>query len=55
MAAGTLHVDNIDVFCENGVFDVKQSRDILMAGKRVGLAINFHGDELHPMHSAEVI
>ena len=48
-------MDNIDVFCENGVFDVKQSRDILMAGKRAGLAINFHGDELHPMHSAEVI
>lgn len=51
---GTLTVDNIDVFCERGVFDVTQSRRILEAGKALGLNINFHGDELHPTKSAEV-
>lgn len=45
-------VENIDVFCEEGVFDVEQSRQILTAGQQMGLAINFHGDELHPMNSA---
>lgn len=49
-----LHVDNIDVFCEQGVFDIEQSRKILGAGKSLGLNINFHGDELHPTRSAEV-
>ncbi|XP_055883376.1 probable imidazolonepropionase isoform X2 [Biomphalaria glabrata] len=51
--AGELQVDNIDVFCELGVFDLNQSRDILKAGKDVGLQINFHGEELHRLNSAE--
>ena len=54
MKTGDLHVDNIDVFCEKGVFDLEQSRAILKAGKEAGLNINFHGDELHPLHGAEV-
>jgi imidazolonepropionase len=54
MSSEELHVDNIDVFCELGVFDVSQSRDILMAGKAMGLHINFHGEELHRLNSAEV-
>ena len=54
MQDGILDVDNIDVFCEKGVFDVDQSRQILTAGQRLGLNINFHGDELHPTQSAEV-
>ena len=49
-----LSVENIDVFCEKGVFDTDASRRILQAGKDIGLAINFHGDELHPMNSGEV-
>jgi len=55
MDSGQLHVDNIDVFCEQGVFDVDQSRRILTAGQQVGLTANFHGDELHCLHSAEVL
>lgn len=51
---GELHVDNIDVFCEKGVFDLDTTRRILEGGKKVGLQINFHGDELHPMKAAEV-
>lgn len=54
MSAGKLGVDNIDVFCERGVFDLSSTRSILQAGKDMGLNINFHGDELHPMNSAQV-
>ncbi|XP_075789803.1 putative imidazolonepropionase [Pelodiscus sinensis] len=49
-----IHVNNIDVFCEKGVFDLNCTRRILQAGKNMGLQINFHGDELHPMKSAEL-
>ena len=49
-----LTVENIDVFCEKGVFDTDSTRKILQAGIESGLAINFHGDELHPMKSGEV-
>ncbi|CAH7326869.1 probable imidazolonepropionase [Phodopus roborovskii] len=51
---GELHVDNIDVFCEKGVFDLGTTRRILEGGKKMGLQINFHGDELHPMKAAEL-
>lgn len=54
IAAGSLQVDNIDVFCEKGVFDLQSTRQILQAGKNMGLNINFHGDELHPMNSGQV-
>ncbi|XP_077083879.1 putative imidazolonepropionase isoform X2 [Siphateles boraxobius] len=54
MASGDLQVDNIDVFCEKGVFDLNSTRCILQAGKDMGLNINFHGDELHPMNSAHL-
>ncbi|CAG0888330.1 unnamed protein product [Cyprideis torosa] len=52
---GDVVVDNIDVFCEKGVYDSDQSRRILVAGKQKGLQINFHGDELNYTASAEVI
>ena len=54
MTRGDLKVDNIDVFCEEGVFDIEQTRKILTAGAEMGLNINFHGDELHPTKSAEL-
>ena len=54
MSAGRFTVDNIDVFCEKGVFDVDQSRRILKAGIDHGLLINFHADELNPLKGAEV-
>uniref|UniRef100_A0A1A8MSC1 Probable imidazolonepropionase n=1 Tax=Nothobranchius pienaari TaxID=704102 RepID=A0A1A8MSC1_9TELE len=54
MSAGKLRVNNIDVFCEQGVFDLDSTRSILEAGKEMGLNINFHGDELHPMNSAQL-
>lgn len=35
----------IDVFCENGVFDVAQSRRILEAGLAQGMPLKIHADE----------
>lgn len=35
-----------DVFCEGGVFTPDESRDILEAGKRLGLKPRIHADEL---------
>ncbi|KAL2089139.1 hypothetical protein ACEWY4_016038 [Coilia grayii] len=54
VSRGEVCVDNIDVFCEKGVFDRDATRQILSAGKSIGLNINFHGDELHPMRAAEL-
>ena len=54
MASGELHVDNIDVFCEKGVFELSDTEKILRAGRNIGLAINFHGEELNQLHSVEV-
>lgn len=49
-----IQVDNVDVFCEKGVYDLDQSRRILEAGRRIGLQMNFHADEIHPMNGAKV-
>ncbi|KFM71588.1 putative imidazolonepropionase, partial [Stegodyphus mimosarum] len=54
MDSGEISVDSIDVFCEKGVFDAQQSRRILDAGREIGLRLNFHGDELHPIGAAEM-
>ncbi|CAJ0951714.1 unnamed protein product [Ranitomeya imitator] len=51
---GRIHVENIDVFCEKGVFDLESTRRILLAGKDIGLHLNFHGGELNLMHAAEL-
>eukprot|EP00095_Tigriopus_kingsejongensis_P002005 maker-scaffold652_size119135-snap-gene-0.15 protein:Tk02005 transcript:maker-scaffold652_size119135-snap-gene-0.15-mRNA-1 annotation:"probable imidazolonepropionase" len=47
-------IENIDVFCEKGVFDRDQSEAILKAGQKEGLRINFHGDELNCLNGAEM-
>lgn len=50
-----LDVDNIDVFCEKGVYDVEQTRKILTTGQQLAnLKVNFHSDELYPLNSVEV-
>jgi imidazolonepropionase len=43
-----------DVFCEEGVFDVDQSRRILAAGAKAGLVPKIHADELTPLGGAEL-
>ncbi|VDN54964.1 unnamed protein product [Dracunculus medinensis] len=47
-------IENIDVFCEKGVFEVESSRKILEAGKKIGLKANFHAEELKQLGSAEM-
>jgi len=52
---GKLGVENIDVFCEKGVFNVEQTKSILKAGKDQGnFRINFHGEELNYLGSVEM-
>lgn len=43
-----------DVFCEKGVFEIEESRRILLAGKRFGLIPRLHADELYPLGGAEL-
>jgi imidazolonepropionase len=38
----------IDVFCEQGAFDVDQSRAVLTAGRAAGLGLRVHGNQLGP-------
>ncbi len=50
-----LEIDNIDVFCEKGVFDVRQTELIFSKANSLhNLNINFHSDELFPLNSVEV-
>jgi len=46
--------DFCDVFCEKGVFNVEQSRHILQAGKKYGLKLRLHADELTGFGGAEL-
>jgi imidazolonepropionase len=43
-----------DVFCEKGVFEIDDSRRILLAGKRAGLVPRIHADEFYPLGGAEL-
>ena len=43
-----------DVFCETGVFTPQESRRILEAGLRAGLAARIHADELGPSGGSHV-
>jgi imidazolonepropionase len=43
-----------DVFCEKGVFEIEDSRRILMAGKRAGLVPRIHADEFYQLGGAEL-
>lgn len=43
-----------DVFCEEGVFTIDQSRRILLKAKDLGLGIKIHADEIKPLGGAEL-
>ena len=43
-----------DVFCEQGVFSVEQSRRLLQAAKEYGLGLKLHADEIVPLGGAEL-
>jgi imidazolonepropionase len=36
----------VDVFCETGAFTVDESREVLLAGRRAGLGLRVHGNQL---------
>ncbi len=44
----------VDVFCEEGVFDLDQTRRILADAPRYGWKIHLHADELTPLGGAEL-
>ena len=55
VAAGEVSPEFIDVFHESGIFEYDNTKRILEAGRsQLGLAINFHGDELHHVCSGEL-
>ena len=43
-----------DVFCERGYFDIKQSRRILTAAKKLGLKLRIHADQLSNLGGAKL-
>lgn len=43
-----------DVFCEEGVFSVEQSRKILLAAREAGLLLKIHADEIVSLGGAEL-
>lgn len=53
VAEGKL-ADFCDVFCEEGVFTIDQSRRLLLAGKALGLASKIHADEIVPLGGGEL-
>ncbi len=53
VAQGRL-ADFCDVFCEQGVFDLDESRLILNRARGLGLKLKLHADELTPLGGAEL-
>ncbi len=43
-----------DVFCEKDVFSADQARRVLLAARRLGLALKIHADEINPIGGAEL-
>lgn len=41
-----------DIFCEDSVFDIKQSRRVLEEAKKLGMGIKIHADEIVPIGGA---
>ncbi|MCC6271025.1 MAG: imidazolonepropionase, partial [Microbacteriaceae bacterium] len=48
------HAKWIDVFCDNGAFDVDQARVILAAGMAQGLGARMHGAQLAPSGAVQL-
>jgi len=44
----------VDVFCENGVFDLEQSRQILTRAKELGFPLKIHADEFGSLGGASL-
>lgn len=46
--------DYVDIFCETGVFSVKESRAYLEKAKAAGFGLKIHADEIDPLGGAEL-
>ncbi|KAM7454929.1 hypothetical protein BLSTO_04313 [Blastocystis sp. subtype 1] len=44
----------LDAFCEKNIYEVAQTERIMLEGKKNGLGINFHADELSALGGAEM-
>lgn len=44
----------VDIFCEDGVFSIKQSRTLLKAAKDMGFETKIHADEIKSLGGAEL-
>ncbi|VDM81433.1 unnamed protein product [Strongylus vulgaris] len=52
---GELHnLENIDAFCEKNVVEVENTKKVMEEGKKLGLAVNFHAEELTNIGGAEM-
>ena len=52
--AGAGLAECCDVFCEEGVFSIEQSRRILQAAVALGFKLKLHADEIVPLGGAEL-
>ncbi|HPU01972.1 MAG TPA: imidazolonepropionase [Bacillota bacterium] len=43
-----------DIFCEEGVFSIEQSRRVLQEARRLGFKLKLHADEIVPLGGAEL-
>ncbi|XMB85505.1 imidazolonepropionase [Mycoplasmatota bacterium WC44] len=44
----------VDIFCEDGVFDINESRDYLNKAKSLGFEVKIHADEIKSLGGAEL-
>lgn len=48
------YAQHVDVFCEDGVFSVEQTKKILEQAKQLGFGVKLHADEIKPLGGARV-
>ena len=46
--------ESVDVFCEEGVFSVSETKTILETAKALGFFVKLHADEIHPLGGAKL-
>jgi len=44
----------VDAFCEEGFFNIEQTRRVLKAAKELGFQVKLHADEIEPMGGAQL-
>jgi imidazolonepropionase len=44
--------ESVDVFCEEGIFSLEETKDLLSHAKSLGFSIKMHADEIHPIGGA---